>query len=378
MEEVTTHTPASSADSSGQTSTVSTVTPEPVKKSKAGCIVAGVLGCFWLLIVAGLVIAVVFYFVIENKKDTTDRLYDDTYNGNTSNYNYNTNVDYTNEDVNTNIATNTSDLYTNVDTGENGELIAEDGTSLGFEADPIDPDLYAYQIGAYSSQHFTDTDWPGLQVTLDYPKAPPMTNADDVGSLWVGAVLDNNYFIQVGMMSSTESDADGNMEWTYFWQMWDDQDNYKYGLQEAMSNYDWDQNAANTFTMTCQDPDKGEWEFWVNEEVVGKVSTGSCDMDIYNGQVFWELTTPTAATNKDALPEFGPFTLGEFEYWDGYDWQPIQSSDLSYSYGRIIDGTATDQASVCPPYGVKAMPGKEAFQVGSTLACLENGAVLWE
>lgn len=375
MEEVTNQNPAASA------SATTAVTPTPPKKSKAGCIVAGALGCLWLLIVAGLVVVVIVYMVQQERTNNDNDDYSYNYNENTedwnSNYNYNYNTDPYNANIDTAPTTNSdsSELYNNADTTETGELVAEDGTSLGFAADPIDPSLFAYQIGAYSNQHFSDTKWPGLQVTLDYPKVEPMHDAEDVGSLWIGAVLDNDYFIQIGMMSSTEVDAEGHMRWNYFWQMWDDQNNYKYGLQEPMDAYDWDKNLANTFTMTCQNPEEGEWEFWVNDEVVGKVSTGNCAMDIYNSQIFWELTTPR--TDKATLPQFGPFTLGQFEYWDSYDWQPVQSGELSYSYGRILDGTVNDQASVCPPYGAEPA-GKHSFQAGSSVICAADGSVVWE
>lgn len=358
------------------TTTVSTPTADQPKKSKTGCIIAGVLGCLGLLI-AGIIITVLVigYVYYRQVDDSTNSVHYPTIN--TTNVESNSTHDEIDNDINTPDYTNTnSTVYDNSTTAGNGEVIAADGTSLGFKADPISPDLYAYQVGAYSSQHFSDTDWPALRLTLDYPQVEPMTDANDVGSLWVGAILDNNYFIQIGMMSSTATAADGHMAWNYFWQMWDDQDHYLYGLEEPMSTYDWDQNATNTFTMTCQDPATGTWEFWVNDEVVGKTSTGQCDFDVYNGHVFWELTT--SKTNQADLPTFGPFTLGKFQYWDGYDWKPVQSATTSYGYGRIIDGTTNDVGGVCPPYGIQAGPDKRSFQAGSTLTCLENGAVLWE
>jgi len=85
----------------------------------------------------------------------------------------------------------------------------------------------------------------------------------------------------------------------------------------------------------------------------------------------------TTKTAKAELPSFGPFTLGQFEYWDGYDWLPVEKTVLSYSYGRIVDGTKVDQDSVCPPYGAELVTG-EAVRFGSGLTCLPNDTVLWE
>ena len=350
------------------------------KKSKTGCYIFGGLGCLWLLIVVALAAVGIGYYFYQEYQD--DLYWNEYYNS--YNYNYDYNYNYNSDDYDYNYNDNTNAELDTIDTTETfddstvtdtGEVIAADGTSLGFEADPIDPDLYAYQAGAYSNQHYTGTDWSAVRITLDYPEVAPMTDPDDDGSLWVGAVLDNDYFIQIGMNSSTETDSNGNMQWNYFWQMWDDQDNYKYGLQEPLENYDWHEGEPNTFTLTCQDPETGEWEFWVNDNVVGKTNTGSCAMDVYDAHVFWELTTKK--TDKATLPTFGPFTISNFEYWDGYDWQPVTGVTTSYGYGRVEDGTVADQAAVCPPYGVEDGP-KKTLVVGSTVACAEIDQDLWD
>ncbi len=325
------------------------------------------------------IVGVMYYFYKDTFNEFSADLNlntDDNYNYN-FNYNYNTNYDANanTDTINANSEKEPSEITTTPTSGE-GEVIDDDGVSLGFEAEPISADLYAYQVGAYSGQRFSDTGWPALRITLDYPEVPPLTDADDIGSLWVGVVLDNDYFIQVGMMSSTEADTQGNMRWNYFWQMWDDQDNYKYGLQEPMENYGWEANDTNQFTLTCQDPETGTWEFWVNDTVVGRTDTESCALDIYNSQVFWEMTTPKTA-NAD-LPTFGPFTFSDFEYWDGYDWQSVQSATLSYGYGQILAGTDKDQASVCPPYGAVSDSANKTFQAGTNLPCSAIDSVLWE
>lgn len=346
---------------------VGTTQTPPEKKSKTGCYIFGGLGCLWLFIVVALAaIGLGYYFYQEYQDDLYWNAY---YNSDDSNYNYNWDAN-----LNTNIDTTNSDTFDDSTVTESGELIAADGTSLGFAADPIDPDLYAYQAGAYSSQHYTGTDWSAVRITLDYPKVLPMSDPNDDGSLWVGLVLDNDYFVQIGMNSSTETDSNGNMQWDYFWQMWDDQDNYKYGLQEPLENYGWHDGEPNTFTITCQDPETGEWEFWVNDTTVGKTNTGSCAMDVYNAHIFWELTTKK--TDKADLPTFGPFTISNFEYWDGYDWQPVTGVTASYGYGRVEDGTTSNQALVCPPYGVEAGP-KKSIKVGSTVGCSEANQPLW-
>jgi hypothetical protein len=238
------------------TSSTAATTP-PEKKSKTGCVLFGALGCLWLFVVIALAgVGIGYYFYQEYQDDLYWNNYYNNYDWN-YNYNYNDNYNYNynsddyfndnvNDDVNGSSETN-SDTFTNSTVTEDGEIIAEDGTSLGFESDPIDEDLYAYQAGAYSNQHFTGTDWSAVRITLDYPKVAPMTDAADDGSLWVGVSLDNDYFVQVGMNSSTETDANGNMRWNYFWQMWDDQDNYKYGLQEPLENYGWHNKLKTLF-----------------------------------------------------------------------------------------------------------------------------------
>ncbi|MBI2415871.1 MAG: hypothetical protein HYV33_04395 [Candidatus Kerfeldbacteria bacterium] len=264
-------------------------------------------------------------------------------------------------------------------TVDSNEQFDVDGTSRGFAiADGfVSDDLYAYQIGAYADVKQMDTDWPALRFTLDYPTGvPPMASANDSGSLWTGVVLDNNYFIQLGMISSDQADADGSMQWNYFWEMWDDHDNYVYGLQVPMSDTGWNTNPANTFTLTCQDPTTGDWEFWVNDEVVGRTNTGDCALQLRNVHLFWELTTTTIDTSQ--LPTFGPFTLRDLEFWDGFAWAPIKRATLSYSYGRIVDGTSVDQNSVCPPYGAELYTGETAgFRAGSGLNCLPQDTTLW-
>jgi len=203
---------------------------------------------------------------------------------------------------------------------------------------------------------------------------PPLANPEDSVFVWVGATLINGYFIQVGMSSSYTVDKSGNMQWNYFWEMWDDQDNYLYGYQDLMSAHGWDNDRENTFTITCQDPTTGEWEFWVNEEVIGTTNTGSCTMDVSDTSLVWELTSPTLPGSAD-LPSFAPTELTNMQYWDGYDWVDVDGATLTYGYGLIKDGTVVDQASVCPPYGV--VPVTNGFSVGSGLECLPDGAELW-
>lgn len=373
---------------------------------KGGCITCGALGCLWIVVMIGAIIAWLFLAMKndissssqiathEASVNTQQDAEDSTTNVNgdsTTRVNDNTNVHRPNEviindvpegdqisnttDVDTNtIAVDAPDL-TELDTGE---LVDEDGNSYGFAIEDgfVTDDLYAYQIGAYAEDDVVVPDWGAYQFTLNYPKVKPMPD-EDTGSLWVGAVLDNDYFIQIGMMSTDEVDADGNMIWSYFWEMWDDQDNYLYGLQDNMSYYGWDQEETNVFSMACVDAETGTWEFWVNDTVVGQTVTGSCATHVTNSYIFWEMTTNK--TDKASLPEFGPFTIGNFEYWDGFEWYPVEHSTLSYSYGRIVDGTVIDQAAVCPPYGAAKLDDtlESDFIVGSGVECLEYGSQLW-
>ncbi|MDP3970986.1 MAG: hypothetical protein Q8P90_04810 [bacterium] len=356
------------------------------KSKRTGCLIAGSIGCLWfgfMFLIVAVIIGYFLYIEYIDPVDTylnvnTNTSYLDT---NNANYNHNLNSDYdeydynANENYNTNI--NIVDKYDSVDALDNGELVDEDGSSLGFSIDEnvVTDDLYAYQVGAYADVDSSDTEWPAVRFTVDeLENTPPLSEGND-GSLWVGALLDNDYFIQIGLMAMDDSDGDGNAEWGYFWEMWDDQDNYLYGLQEPLVSNDWDTSESNSFSMTCQDPVEGEWEFWVNDVVVGKTYTGSCDLALRNSYIFWELTTNEPG--KDNLPEFGPFTIGGFEFWDGYTWAPITSAYLSYSYGLVKDGTLIDKESVCPPYGAEAIDGKDSFKVGSDLECLELYSDLW-
>lgn len=298
------------------------------KKTNWGCIIIGGLGCLWLLVMAGLLIAAIIYFVIDQKS----------------------NVDA---------------LVTNVDSDVNrGVAITE----------PLSSSDVAYQVIAYPTVTFTNSEYPGVQATIEHIDMPPPTNPEDSVFVWVGATLLNDYFVQVGMSSSSTVDDAGNMQWNYFWEMWDDEDNYLYGYQAPLSDYGWDNNSENTFTITCQDPATGEWEFWVNETVVGTTTTGNCDFDVADTSLVLEITTPTLPASD--LPELTPVDLTAMEYWDGYDWIDVDSATLTYGYGLIKDGTEIDQASVCPPYGVTGL--SNGFRVGSDLECLADGAVLWD
>lgn len=368
---------------------------------KGGCITCSVLGCLWIIAIVGIVIVWGFvWYVRDVNTYSNDNASEDIAVNTNRNTNQaaNTNVhrpsdviisdvpesvDSVEADKNTNDNTNVNLDTTPAETPdleelETGELVDSEGNSYGFAIEEgfVADDLYAYQIGAYAEDDVVIPEWAAFQFTSAYPKTRPLPE-NDSGSLWVGAVLDNDYFIQIGMMSTTRVDADGNMVWSYFWEMWDDQDNYLYGLQDDMTYYGWDQNATNIFNMSCVDPEQGTWEFWVNDTMVGRTNTGSCATQVTNSYVFWEMTT--TKTDKALLPEFGPFTVGSFEYWDGYDWYPVEHATLSYSFGQVVNGTQVDQANVCPPYGAMALddtPEKD-FRVGSTLSCLEQATQLW-
>ncbi len=315
------------------------------KKDRKGLWIFGGLGCLWLVGTFFLAAIAIGYYIY-NESQQPSYYYDDYYD-----YSYNDNA--------------------------NAPLTDTDGASLGFEIQDgfVSDDLYAYQVGAYVNMEDPATDWPAYRFTVDLQDVPLMLDEADTGSLWVGTILDNDYFVQVGMMSSIDADADGNMAWNYFWEMWDDQDVYRYGLQNDLAPYLTEEDP--TFTLTCQDPDAGEWQFWVNDELVGKTYTdGSCSNTITSSFIFWEMTTDKPSDGLE-IPEFGPYTLKNFEYWDGYDWLPVESATASYSYGRVVDGTVRDQASVCPPYGLQPVEGERAMRVGFGIECLEQDATIW-
>ena len=316
------------------------------KKTNWGCILIGGLGCLWLLVMVGLLIGAVIYFVYQDEENGTD----------------DTTSWYESYDTNTNTTTDITDANTNSE--------ANYGVAI---TDPLSDIDAAYQVIAYPTVTYIDSEYPGIQGTIENIDVAPLSNTDDNIFIWVGATLVNNYFVQVGMSSSNTVDENGNMEWNYFWEMWDDQDNYLYGYQAPLSDYGWDNNKENTFTITCQDPAAGGWEFWVNEEVVGTTNTGSCAMDVADTSLVWELTSPTKPGEN--LPEFLPTNLTNMQYWDGYDWVDVDSATLTYGYGLIKDGTVIDPASVCPPYGVTLLAN--GFSVGSGLECLPDGAELW-
>lgn len=276
-------------------------------------------------------------------------------------------------------------LYSSRDTNQtnSSEVIGPNGVSQGFAIDPnttAQDNDYSYQIGAYLRQVQQFPDQPRFKVNLDYTKMAPLTNPSATGSLWVGTVLDNNYFIQVGMMTSNQTDSDGSMQWNFFWEMWDDQNTYVAGLMKPMSSYGWNTNASNTFMMMCTNPSTGEWEFKVNDKVVGQTFTKSCALSEGDTYLFWELTTPQAhseSTTNNQLPTFGPFKLHDFEYWDGTTWLDVPSARLAYSYGPVSTSTQYDQVDVCPPYGAGA-DDLHDFIVGSTLDCELAGSLLWQ
>lgn len=333
------------------------VPTENKSSSKKGLIIFGVIGCLWIAAIFILgAIAVGFWIYSESQKEDY-------------NYNYNTNYD----DYNYNYNWNINEELT---PDENGQLFDSDGVSHGFEIDSTNSsDLYAYQVGAFADMDGPNTEWPSFRFTLDLPDdVAPMTDEADTGSLWVGTSLDNGYFIQVGAMSTNYADENGNMDWNYFWEVWDDQDNYLYGLQDDLSLYETENDPS--FTLTCQDPATGDWEFWVNDEIVGKANTGDCSTTLRNAYVFWEMTTDK--TSKEALPGFGPYTFKNFEYWDGYDWQPVEKTYVSYSYGSVAEGTQRDQDNVCQPYGAEAVAGERAARFGSGLGCMPMDTVIWE
>lgn len=345
------------------TEPTTTSTPQPPQtSSKKGLYVFGALGCLWIAAIFILgAVAIGIYIYTESNETATDTYDEYSYLNDNYNYNYNTN------------------LNENVDTNTNSEQqFAEDGTSLGFKIHDgfVTDDLYAYQVGAFGQgDGLANNEWPAFRFTVDFPDdVLPMADAADTGSLWVGSELNNGHFVQIGLMSSTEAEADGTMSWNYFWEMWDDQDVYQYGLQDNIAQYLTAEHDP-VFTLTCQDPATGEWQFWVNDVTVGKTFTGSCDTSLDSSYVFWEMTTNK--TDKTALPAFGPFTVKNFEYWDGYAWTPIDRTVLSYSYGRIVDGTVRDQASVCPPYGAESNVAEKVIRFGSGLGCPAIDTQLW-
>lgn len=319
------------------------------KKSNWGCYLIGGLGCLWIVVMIGLLVGAIVYFVYKEESDITE-------------------VDDWFETVNTNLDTN---LNINLDTNTNSDSDTNYGIAI---TDPLSDIDAAYQVIAYPTTTYIDSEYPGIQATIENVDVPPLTNADDSVFIWVGATLLNDYFIQVGMSSSDTVDENGNMQWNYFWEMWDDQDNYLYGFQDPLSTYGWDNNKENTFTISCQDPATGEWEFWINDEVVGTTNTGSCAMDVADTSLVWELTSPTKP-GDETLPKFLPTNLTDMQYWDGYDWVDVESATLTYGYGLIKEGTEIDPASVCPPYGVELLAN--GFSVGSDLECLPDGAELW-
>lgn len=252
------------------------------------------------------------------------------------------------------------------------------GASLGFPITPdfVSPDLYTYQVGAFAAPNVL-LPQPAFQVNLTYPQLKPGTfSAGDTGSFWLGAILDNDYFVQVGMISTQQFDVDGSLQWDYFWEMWDDQNVYRYGLEAPMSNYQWNERRDNTFTLRCIDPATGKWEFSVNDVVVGTTNTTNCATDLRNANVFWEITTQNNSSAH--LPTVGPFQMTKFRYADdGVTLQPVLRATASYSYGRIVDGAEVDQANVCPPYGAAPLLAVRGAQFGSGLDCLEQGSFLW-
>lgn len=258
------------------------------------------------------------------------------------------------------------------------ELFNSDGTSLGFAIDPdfVSDALYTYQVGAFAAPNMLLTQ-PEFQVSLNYPQVDATTFTEsDTGSFWLGLVLDNDYFIQVGMISTDQRGPTGVMQWDYFWEMWDDQNVYRYGLEAPMSNYLWDTQPSNLFAMRCVDPTTGEWEFSINGVIVGTTHTINCQADLRNANVFWEITTPLSSNST--LPSVGPFNMNQFYYAEqGSTLQPVLSATVSYSYGRIVDGAVINQAMVCPPYGAASLGYGLGAQFGSGLNCLAQDSFLW-
>lgn len=327
---------------------------EETKKTNWGCLIGAGLGCLWLLAMAGVGVGAVVYLIYSEKK--TDYSYDD--------YTYDdyTNYDYTYDDL-------------DYDYDDVIEDTTDDTVNEGIAiTDALPEDAYAYQVIAYPTDTFSSAEYPAVQATIENVAVQPLQNPDDSVFIWVGATLDNDYFIQVGMSSSQTVDDVGNMVWNYFWEMWDDQGNYLYGYQELLSAYGWDKNTENKFTITCQDPATGQWEFWVNDEVVGTTNTESCALDVVNTSLVWELVTEKPAGDAD-LPTFTPTRLHAMQYWDGYDWIDVTAATLTYGYGLVNIGTESDPASVCPPYGAAAL--SKGFKAGSDLECLPGDAELW-
>ncbi|MBI4407627.1 MAG: hypothetical protein HY565_03970 [Candidatus Kerfeldbacteria bacterium] len=330
-----------------QTTTQATPELSQPKKTSWGCIIGAGLGCLWLLVMAAIGIGAVVYLIYS--EDKTDYSYDD--------YSYD---DYDYDDI----------YYDDVVEGTT-DVGINDGIAI---TDPLPEDAYAYQVIAYPTDSFTAAEYPSVQATIENIDMQPLANPDDTVFAWVGATLDNDYFIQVGISSSQIVDDSGNMEWNYFWEMWDAQGNYLYGYQELLSTYGWADNAENKFTITCQDPATGQWEFWVNDEVVGTTNTDSCALDVSNTSLVWELVTTSPAGDSN-LPVVTPIHLQSMQYWDGYDWLDVAEATLTYGYGLVSVGTESDPASVCPPYG--AVGSKKGFKAGSNLECLPGETALW-
>ncbi len=335
--------------------TVVPATPTEVqpKKTSWGWFIGAVWGCLWLLVMAAVGIGAIVYLIYAADKaddwQNDDYTYDD--------YSYD---DYEYDDT----------YYDDV-VEDTTDADVNEGIAI---TDPLPDDTYAYQVVAYPTDSFTAAEYPAVQATIENIDMQPLQNPGDNEFVWIGATLENGYFVQVGILSSQTVDDEGNMEWSYFWEMWDDEDNYLYGYSEPLSTNGWDENTENVFTISCQDPTTGQWEFWVNDVVVGTTNTESCDLDVSNTSLVWELVTTTPAGDA-ALPTITPIRLHTMQYWDGYDWIDVAEATLTYGYGLVSVGTESDPASVCPPYGAEAL--KKGFKAGSGLECLPSAAALW-
>ena len=317
-------------------------------KQGSGCVLAGGVGCLILVLFVFalfLIGGIVAYFTMVSHDTVVPRPINNNYNTNYSgNYNY--------------------DYNSNVNTSEIENL-----------TDPMEQysDLNAYQVYAYPTSHIALTSYPSIRATIEHQEMSPLVEGDH-GFLWVGAILDNGYFIQVGLITSQYLNENGTMQWDYFWEMWDDQGVYQEGEQASLDYQQWDENETNQFTLTCQDPNTGTWEFWVNGTTIGTVTTGDCNTNLDNVSLTWEVVTNK--TPVDALPVFGPFKLNNLQYWDGEkNWYDVEEAGIGYGYGAVSEGTIQDQASVCPPYGAESL--KKGFLAGSTLSCLTSGELLW-
>ncbi|MCL4404468.1 hypothetical protein M1583_00565 [Candidatus Marsarchaeota archaeon] len=236
---------------------------------------------------------------------------------------------------------------------------------------------YWFQSGARASQNYSNNDGASVSIETVYPQNLQYGSF----GFWVGEILSNGAFIQVGYEIPNQSGyyPTGCMQGSpcagkvyikkdypsWFWEYFPAGDNSSVFYGSLGPN---DSVGANgTFNTYSFKYSNGLWDIYVNGKQVGSVNLGTDSSGNNVPTVFAEYAD---ASNNNVYME--PVVFSNLSvYKNG-----MQES-VSHGYSYIGYGTGSEH-SLPNDYGVKELsPYVNRFEVGSGLPIIPNFTTLW-